>query len=301
MKNAFLKAALALATTCGLLGSAHAAPASAAHASDHPISIVAAENFYADVAKEIGGAHVSTSSILSNPDEDPHLFEASPSVARRLSAARLVVYNGAGYDAWMSKLLSASQRAGRQEIVAAQLVGKHDGDNPHLWYLPATMPAVAAAIRDALSQIDPANRDDYARRYTAFVASLTPLQTKIAQLNHAYRSTPVTATEPVFGYMADAIGLTMRNARFQQSIMNDTEPVASDIAAFENDLRTRQVQALLFNKQTNGPLTTRLLKLAQSAGVPAVAVTETQPPGLSYVQWMMSQLDALERALGRAK
>src|SRR5450631_3540838 len=125
------------------------------------IPIVAAENFYGDVAKAIGGGHVSVTSILSNPDEDPHLFEANPSVARNLAAAKVVIYNGADYDPWVAKLLSANSEPDRTSIVAADLVGKQPGDNPHLWYDPPTMPAVAKALADRLDALDPANKADY--------------------------------------------------------------------------------------------------------------------------------------------
>src|SRR5208282_1688483 len=117
----------------------------------HPIDIVAAENFYGDLATQIGGPEVHVTSILSNPDQDPHLFEASPSVARALSAARIVVYNGIDYDPWMAKLLGAARSAERQTIVVADLIGRKTGDNPHIWYDPATMLACARALAAALT------------------------------------------------------------------------------------------------------------------------------------------------------
>ncbi|KAG0184882.1 hypothetical protein DFQ28_010286 [Apophysomyces sp. BC1034] len=206
------------------------------------IHVVAAENFYGELVRELGGPHVSVTSILSNPDQDPHLFEASPKTARALAAAQLVVYNGADYDPWLPKLLAASRatQPQRTKIIAAELVGKKPGDNPHLWYLPRTMPAVAHAVSAFLMQADPANKADYDTRLTQFIDSLKPIDEKIAALKQRYQGVPVTATEPVFGYMADAIGLTMRNQRFQLSTMNETEPSATDIAALERDLKTRQ-------------------------------------------------------------
>src|SRR5690242_16076983 len=119
-----------------------------------PIAIVAAENFYGDAAEQVGGSAVKVTSILSNPDQDPHLFEASASTARDLAAARIVIYNGADYDPWMGKLLSASRATGRITIEVAKLVGKKAGDNPHLWYDPATMPAVAKALAAQLAKLD---------------------------------------------------------------------------------------------------------------------------------------------------
>jgi zinc/manganese transport system substrate-binding protein len=267
-----------------------------------PIAVVAAENFYGDVAAQIGGDAVAVTSILTNPDQDPQLFEASPSTARRLAAARIVVLNGADYDPWMAKLAAASPNPGRATVDVAALMHKSAGDNPHLWYDPPTMPAVAAALAARLIEADPGRRADYERRLAAFQASLAPLRAKVARMRGAYAGTPVTATEPVFGYMAAAIGLEMRNGRFQIAIMNDTEPGASEVAAFENDLRNRRVKVLLYNNQTSDELTGKMRAIAKAAGVPVVGVSETEPPGATYQDWMMAQLSALDAALsGRAR
>ena len=270
---------------------------SAAFAQNARIPVVAAENFYGDVVHQLGGDHVDVTSILSNPNEDPHLFEASPKTARALQHASLVVYNGADYDPWMTKLLDASKNAKRTTIVAADLVGKKGGDNPHLWYDPATMPAVARAVGAALVAADPAHKADYDANLAKFLDSLKPIDAKVAALHARYAGVPVTATEPVFGYMSDAIGLAMRNPRFQLSVMNDTEPSASDIAAFEKDLREKRVRVLIYNSQATEALTKRMLKLAQQSQVPTVSVTETQPAGKTFQQWMLVQLDALSAAL----
>src|SRR5579862_8277037 len=145
-----------------------------APAADQKIVIVAAENFYGDVARRIGGERVTVASILSNPSQDPHLFETSPSTVREIAAARIVIYNGAGYDAWMPGLLKVTPKPERAVIVAADLMHKTAGDNPHLWYDPATMPAVASALAATLGTADPAHKDDYAARLKTFLASLEP-------------------------------------------------------------------------------------------------------------------------------
>ncbi|MFX1673172.1 metal ABC transporter solute-binding protein [Paraburkholderia sp. A2WS-5] len=280
-------------------------PCAAAQAADAPgaaLPVVTAENFYGDVVKQIGGAYVSVTSILSNPDQDPHLFEASPKTARALQRARLVVYNGADYDPWMTKLLSAASSSGsgqRAIIVAADLVGKKAGDNPHLWYDPRTMPAVARVVSAALGAADPAHKRMYDANLAAFLGSLKPIDDKVATLRAQFKGQPVTATEPVFGYMSDAIGLDMRNLRFQMAAMNDTEASASDIAAFERDLRERRVRVLVYNSQATEALTRRMLDIAQQAKVPALSVTETQPAGVNFQQWMLGQLDALAKALAQ--
>ncbi|MDW9228909.1 periplasmic solute binding family protein [Burkholderia cepacia] len=265
------------------------------------VNVVAAENFYGDVASQIGGSHVAVTSILSNPDQDPHLFEASPKTARALQHAQVVIYNGANYDPWMSKLLGASKQAKRATIVVADLVGKKAGDNPHLWYDPATMPAAALAIAAELGRADPAHKAEYDANLQKFVASLKPVDDKVAALRAQYKGVPVTATEPVFGYLSDAIGLDMRNQRFQLATMNDTEASAQDVAAFENDLRKKQVRALIYNSQAEEPMTKRMLKIARDGGVPTVSVTETQPAGKTFQQWMAGQLDALSAALAAGK
>ena len=268
-----------------------------ARAAEGKIEVVAAENFYGNVAQQIGGDRVSVVSILNNPDQDPHLFEVSPAVIRKVAAAQVVLYNGAGYDPWVEQVLSATAKPGRVAIVAADLMHRKSGDDPHLWYDPATMPAVARALATALAAADPAHKDDYASRLATFLASLAPLDAKIAAIRDKYAGTAVTATEPVFGNMAQALKLTMANERFQLAIMNDTEPSARDIAAFERDLKDRKVRVLFYNKQAPTKLVQHLIELARAAKIPVVGITETAPAGSSYQDWMLMQLDETQRAL----
>ena len=263
-----------------------------------PIGVVAAENVYGDLAQQIGGPNVAVTSILTNPNQDPHEFEANASTARRVADAKLVIYNGADYDPWMTKLLSASPSPSRKVIEVARLVHRRAGDNPHVWYDVAAIYALARVLADTLSTLDPVHRAEYTERHVAFEMSLRPLVDRIASLRTEFAGSAVTATEPVFGYMADALGLEMRNGRFQLAVMNGTEPSARDIAAFEKDLRTRSVKVLFYNRQTGTALTERMRAIAADAGVPVVGVTETQPSGMTYPQWMSAQLDAVGRALG---
>ena len=207
------------------------------------------------------------------------------------------VYNGAAYDPWMENVLKVTPKPGRAVIVAADLVHKKAGDNPHLWYDPATMPAVAAAIADALSAADPAHKDEYAARLKTFLASLAPLNEKIAAIRDRYAGTPVAASEPVFGYMAVALKLKMEEGLFQVAVMNDTEPGASAFARFEDDLKMRRVRVLFYNKQAVNNLVQHLVALAHMSDIPVVGVTETCPSGLSYQEWMLGELDATEKAL----
>jgi zinc/manganese transport system substrate-binding protein len=288
-KLGLLTAVVLLAVRALLAGSAAAQPPA--------INIVAAENFYGDVAQQVAGSHATVTSILSNPDQDPHLFEASPSVARILSAAAIVVYNGADYDPWMAKLLAASRSPNRKVIIVANLVHRKAGENPHLWYDPPAMPAYAKALAATLMERDPAHKEDYQHRLDTFLASLQPMEAKIADLRARFAGTPVTATEPVAGYLATALGLKMRNERFQLAVMNDTEPRVSDIATFENDLRKHAVRLLLYNSQATDAAAQRLVRIAQQSKVPVVGVTETEPPGKTYQDWMMGQIEAIAQAL----
>jgi zinc/manganese transport system substrate-binding protein len=282
-------AKLALACFLAFAGSARAA--------DAPVKLVAAENFYGNIAQQIGGPQVEVVSVMSNPDQDPHLFETSPGVVRQLAAARIVVYNGADYDPWMAKLLKVTSKPDRIVIVAADLVHKRAGDNPHLWYDPSTMPAVARALAAALAKADPAHAADYQARLATFLSSLKPLNDKIAAVRKKYGGAPVTASEPVFGYMAAALGLQMRNEKFQLSIMNDTEPSARDVAAFERDLKQHKVRVMFYNKQASDKIVQHLVEIARANNIPVVGVAETVPPGMTFQQWMASELDDTEKAL----
>jgi zinc/manganese transport system substrate-binding protein len=282
-------AALALLLTVTAIASTRAA--------DAPIAVVAAENFYGDVAKQIGGDRISVVSIMNNPDQDPHLFETTPGTVRQIAAAQIVIANGADYDPWMAKLVNAAPHPGRVVIDVARLVGKKPGDNPHLWYEPSTMPAAAKALANAFSTADPAHAGDYAARLAAFIASLKPINDKIAAIRGKFAGASVTASEPVFGYMASALGLKMRNEKFQLSIMNDTEPSAHDVAAFEDDLKHHKVRVMFFNKQASDKAVERLVSLARKSRIPVVGITETAPAGLSYQDWMLTQLNDTEKAL----
>jgi len=270
----------------------------AAPALADPVKVVAAENFYGDVAGQIGGANVAVTSILSNPDDDPHLFEASPATAKALTDAKVVIVNGVDYDPWMEKLLSANKAPGRKEIVVAQLGGRKAGDNPHLWYEPEYVKAAAKALVADLDAIDPANKADYDKGEAAFLDSLKPLDAKIADMRKKYAGQPVIASEPVFGYEAGLIGLKVHNEKFALAVMNNAEPTASEVAAFENDLKGHKVKAMLYNAQASEPAVARLVQMAKDNAIPVVGVSETEPPGSTYQQWMLGQLDALDTALG---
>ena len=262
-----------------------------------PIPVVAAENFYGDLATQIGGSHVAVTSILSNPDDDPHLFESNASTAKATAGAQIVIYNGADYDPWMDKLLSASKKAERVEIVAAALTGHKSGDNPHLWYDPATLPAVAKALEAELEKRDPADAAEFKKNLESFNTSFAKVTAQVAAIKSKHAGLKVTATEPVFGYMAEALGFTMLNYDFQVATMNNAEPSASQVAAFEKSLKDGEAKILFYNSQVTDKTTERLLDIAKTAHVAVVGVTETEPKGKMIQTWFGGQLDAIAKDL----
>ena len=261
------------------------------------IGIVAAESCYGDIAQQIGGSRVEVRSILDNPVANPHLFEVTPSVARAVARARIVIYNGIGYDPWMPKLLDAARNPQRVTIDVGALAGRHPGDNPHIWYDTAAMDMVAARLATVLGTADPAHRSGYRHRLVRFERSMQAVRRQIAAIRHRYTGTPVAATEPVFGYMLSALGMQVHDQSFQLAVMNGTEPGAASIAAFENNLRDRRVRLLVYNAQVSQALTGRMRHLARESGIPVVAVTESEPSGETYQQWIMRELSAVSHAL----
>jgi zinc/manganese transport system substrate-binding protein len=263
------------------------------------LKIVAAENFYGGVAGQITGDGASVTSILTNPNQDPHEFTTNASTAKSVADADIVIYSGISYDPWIDKLLGSAGKPNRVVINVADLIGARDGDNPHIWYDPRTMPALGTRLVEALSKFEPAQAGAFQKRLDDFKTSMKPELDKIAAINAASAGLEVTATEPVFGYMADALGFKMLNYDFQVKIMNDAEPGADQTAAFEKSLASKTAKILFYNSQVTDPTTERIRNIAKKSGVPVVGVTETEPPDQkSYVGWMLHELDGVEAALG---
>ena len=261
------------------------------------VKVVAAENMYGELAKQLGGKLVQVTSILNNPNQDPHLFNVSPSVAKKIAEADVIVYNGAGYDTWMDKLVEANQTKQQQVINIANLIGAAPGVNPHLWYQPQTMQTYAKVMADTLSKIDSKNQAYYQQQLAVFQQNYLQLASKMVTLRHKYAGTPVIATEPVFEYMSEALGLKMLGQGFQQSVMNDVEPSPSQLKEVEDLLKTQRVKVLFYNKQVINPLTKQVQALAKQQNIPIVGVTEIQPPETDYLGWMLEQLNNLDQAL----
>jgi zinc/manganese transport system substrate-binding protein len=266
-----------------------------------PIPVLGTENFYADLLAQIGGARVSSTSLLNDPNADPHAFEASPSAAAAVADAHLVIVNGLGYDDFMQHLLGASPNGSRVVINVQQLLGLGNDANAHVWYDPGTMPAVAAAAEAALANLEPANATYFAARVQAYLASLAPLAAKIAELKARFSGAPVAFTEPVAGDLAKAIGLQVLTPEgFQRAIENGTDPAPADVAAERDLLTAKTVRALLFNSQVITPLTQQIHDLAVASGIPVVGVAETLPPQYqTYQAWQLAQMNELEAALAK--
>ena len=296
-----LCAALLLGTTALLAGCTSSAGGSASPAADGRIDAVGAENEYADVLGQIGGRYVAVSAVMSNPNTDPHTFEASPQVAAEVSAAKLVVQNGLGYDDFMTKIEQADAGSGRKVVDVQQVLNLPDSTaNPHLWYKPSTMPAVAASIAADLEALDPAHASYYRANLAAFDASLDAWNSAIAQLNAKYPGAAVATTEPVADYLLDAAGIDdLTPWAFQADVMNGDDPSPQDVAAQKALFTGHKVKAFVYNQQVTDSLTDSLLTLAHQNGIPVVGVYETMPtPGYDYQAWMRAEVSALSNAFG---
>jgi zinc/manganese transport system substrate-binding protein len=292
---ALVAVALALAG-CG--GSA-----SGSGSSDGKISVVAAENEYADVVEQIGGKYVEVGAVESDPNTDPHTFEASAGVAQEVAGADLLVENGVGYDSFMGKIASASSSSSRQVINAQELLGLPDSTaNPHLWYKPETMPAVARQLVVDFTELQPAHGAYFAANEKKFEASLEPWLEGLRQFPTKFPGAAVATTEPVADYMLEAAGIeNLTPSTMQADIMNDTDPAPQAVAMQESFFSEKQADAFVYNQQVTDSITEKFLSSAAEDGVPVVGVYETMPTGYTYQRWMMAELNALEAAVGNGK
>ena len=249
---------------------------------------------------QIGGKYVHVSSILNNPNTDPHTFEASPAVASEVSGATLIVQNGVGYDSWINKMEAASPNSKRKVIIVQDLLGLPDNTpNPHLWYSPKTMPAAAKAMADDLSALEPAHKAYFHANLVKFDASLAPWLDAIAQFRAKYAGVTAATTEPVADYLLQAMGI--RNLTpfvFQADIMNGVDPSPQNISLENGFFTGHKVKVFCYNQQVVDALTTSIRETALKAGVPVVGVYETMPtPGYTYQTWMLAEVHAIEKAI----
>ncbi len=264
------------------------------------LSVVAGENFWGDIAAQIGGGRVHVTSLITDPNADPHLYQSNAADAAAVARAGVVIENGAGYDDFMGQLLSASGAHPAVVTVQQALHEPGSGVNPHFWYDVPRVPLVAQAIERALAAADPAGATAYRTGLRRFDASLRPVLAVIARIRSAYAGQPVAYTERVPGYLLAAAGLTVVTPPgFASAVENGNEPSAADTQAMQALIAAHGMRLLLYNTQATSAVTQRMRQLAQQAGIPVVGVSETQPSSdRSYQAWQLRQATAMLRALG---
>lgn len=289
-----LAAAPGVARVAGHTGAAHVAR----QAGQRVVNVVAAENEYGDVIAQIGGAHVHVTSVIADPNTDPHSYESSTRDAAAVAQADLIVVNGLGYDAFMPMLEDASPRAGRMVIDVGRVFGRKTGDNPHQWYDPATMPRVGALVAAQLDKDDPADAASFQTNLRRFDASLSAYTRSIAAVKRRFAGTPVAVTEPVFGYALAAAGLRVFTPpSFQLAVQEGNDPAPQDVQIEKDLLTGHKVKLFAYNQQAIAPITASLLPLARAHHIPVVGVYETKPASMSYQQWMVAEMTAVYKAL----
>jgi zinc/manganese transport system substrate-binding protein len=266
-----------------------------------PVAVVVSVDQWGDIVSELGGACANVKTVLASSSVDPHDYEPSPADAADFMGAKLIVINGADYDPWASKL-AASSAAGAQVVSAAELTKTPDGANPHLWYMPSAVTAVADAVTAKLRKLGPRASDYFTQRRAQFTTTIAPYTSLINKIKAGAAGKSYAATESIFDYQAQALGLVNKTpAGYQRASANESDPSPGDIDAFRTLLAGRQVDVLIYNSQTQGSIPEQIRSAAAQAGVPVVNVTETVPPGqTSFAGWQDAQLTALGKALGVA-
>jgi zinc/manganese transport system substrate-binding protein len=263
------------------------------------LNVVAGQNFWGSIASQLGGIHASVTSIVSDPNADPHQYTASANDARIFATAQYVILNGAGYDDWGQQLLSANQVSGRKVLTVATLLGKKDGDNPHMWYDPNYVETVANQISKDYQSLDPKDSAYFTERRQAFETALGPYHQRLNEIKSKFSGRKVGSTESIIVYMANYLGLDLISPPdFMQAVAESNDPPADSVVTFEQQIQQKQISVLVFNVQTVTPITDHLKALAAAQGIPLVSVSETiQPPDVSFQDWQIGQLDQLQNAL----
>ena len=262
-----------------------------------PIRVVTSLNFYGEVAGEVAGKYGQVTSVINNASVDPHDYQPSTQQARAMGNANVVIQNGLGYDHWMTKL--ARSKGGQQVTmvdVARQVAGKKGGDNEHVWYQPATMGKLATTLADQYSQIDPSHADYYHRRARTYLKSLVPLNNEIARVKQGVKANQMVAvSEPVFDYALAHLGYRVMDPHFAKAIEDGNDPSPQDVADLQTAIKEHRIAFFVENSQSDDRVIDILVKLAHQHDVPVLKVTEAQPTGLNYRQWMMKQYQNLAK------
>lgn len=270
----------------------------APNSSSRVVNVVAAENFYGDIARQLGGSHVSVTSILSDPNTDPHEFTASTKTLQEILGAKLIIKNGLNYDNWMDQLLSSASNSSQIVLTAGTIAPRKLPENPHVWYSFDDVQAMAQAITHSLEQLDTADKSSFEANLATFDASLTALKQKTSEIKKTYAGMPVALTETIYLYQTELTGLNVLTPfDFMKAISEGNDPPANTVLDIQNELAHKQAKIVIYNEQTVTPVTTNIQREAQTQHIPLVAVWETMPPGKTYQSWMMGQLTQLENAL----
>ncbi|MCW2919962.1 MAG: putative cation transporter, periplasmic cation-binding protein [Actinomycetia bacterium] len=275
----------------------------AAAGSGKKINVVAAENFWGSIATQLGGDHVSETSIITSPDTDPHDYEPTAANARTVASAQYVITNGIGYDTWTTKLLAANPVPSRQSLVVGDLVGLKQGDNPHRWYSPDDVHKVIAQITADYKKLDPADAAYFDTQKTTFEnQTLGQYNQLISTIKSKYAGTPFGASESIVSPLSDALGLKMLTpVSFLKATSEGTGPTAADKATIDLQIKGKQIKVYVYNSQNSTPDIAAQIKAAKAAGIQVATVTETlAPAGASFQQWQTTQLQGIEQALSQA-
>ena len=268
-----------------------------------PIQVVAAENFWGSIAAQVGGRHVHVTSLIVDPSADPHSYEPTTANARSVADAQYVIFNGAGYDPWMNKLLQSNPTSGRKELNIGILNGKYTGDNPHMWYNPDYVTAVVNKIRDDLKSLDAAHAKDFNSSAQTFLTTgLKQYHTLIADIKTKYSGTPVGATESIFSYLARALGLKLITPySYLKAVSEGADISASDQATVEQQISTKQIKVLIYNSQNTPNNIQALITNAKANKIPVATITETLTPATATFQdWQTAELQGIQNALAQA-
>ncbi len=274
-----------------------------AASSGGPVQVVAAENFWGSIASQAGGSHVHVTSIIVDPNADPHSYEPTAADARTVADAQYVIVNGAGYDPWADRLLQANPASGRKELNVGNFNGKHEGDNPHMWYNPDYVTAVANKIRDDLKALDPADAAAFDQSAQAFLTTgLARYHDLIAAIKAKYSGTPVGATESIFSYLAPALGLNLITPySYLKAVSEGQDISAADEATVEQQINQKQIKVLIYNSQNTPNNIQALINRARANHIPVATITETlTPANASFQDWQSTQLQGIQTALAQA-
>jgi len=272
-------------------------------ASSGPVQVVAAENFWGSIAAQVGGSHVHVTSIIVDPNADPHSYEPTAADGRTVADAQYVIINGAGYDPWADKLLQANPVSGRKELNVGDFNGKHEGDNPHMWYNPDYVTAVANKIRDDLKALDPTDAAAFDQSAQAFLTTgLAHYHDLIAAIKAKYSGVPVGATESIFSYLAPALGLNLVTPySYLKAVSEGQDISAADQATVEQQINQKQIKVLIYNSQNTPNNIQALINRAMANHIPVATITETLTPATaSFQDWQSAQLQGIQTALAKA-